>query len=360
LRDRVHALIPLFNYYHIMLHFNELYITEDGKNLVVDVEFDDPAAHPGMYIEKIEVALGSDCNDMDPFSNSTVVWEPETFVVGDIDRDGKFTQHDIDLVTAVYYCSSAQIKQSDQEHVTNIANIYKDETGYYYWFNSQKYPLNADRGLRRTADVIGDLTDTEIYNVLTRIVQYSDAIDSNNDALTNLTNGKFLHYLCTGWFEDVYIAVGGKYSGTPYDINGDSEVNVADLNAVTNYILSLSTDDDLASVVVKKQHWVHECFSWANGLSAILGVDDKDLSGKLFFVRVYVNGETEDIVSLDCATEVPYITGVAFNGKPLYCNAVKLASSFGDSCDDTAANQFVDYILRYYAFDFALRCGDLC
>jgi hypothetical protein len=50
---------------------------------------------------------------------------------------------------------------------------------------------------------------------------------------------------------------------------------------------------------------------------------------------------------------------VAYNDKKLYDTAVNLADSYGDSCDNNDSREFMDFILRYYAFQSALKCGDI-
>lgn len=63
--------------------------------------------------------------------------------------------------------------------------------------------------------------------------------------------------------------------------------------------------------------------------------------------------------SCDCGWDVNVIQGLAYNDKKLYDNALSLAGSYGDSCDNNDASKFIDFILRYYAFQYAVKCGDI-
>lgn len=91
----------------------------------------------------------------------------------------------------------------------------------------------------------------------------------------------------------------------------------------------------------------------------MFGDTPKSFDG-LVFVKVTAMCDTETLVKTECGCESNEICGIAYNGKPIYDNAVKYADSYGASCSNNDMTAFLDWLLRYYGFLFALKNGDLC
>ena len=304
--------VPFFS--KNMLSFNELYITEDGKNLVIDVSVDDLAAYSECYINKITVnTADGHCKSKEPvdvFSGSTGV----TYV--DIDGDGVISESDVEQIDWL------------QSILHRIA--YSDEFA--------KYDVNKDGFI--------DLKD---YVLIRQKI-----LDNSTDLV--------------------------------YDIDGTGSVNIGDINAWVQGLLTLfeseicglsSCDMQLAQSIWDKYDTLIQSRTSlkSEGTAPVhrkrlclvpqdlaeLGFT-KSIAGQLLVVRAeaVVNGNITMIESLGCGWDENVITGVAYDGKPLYDAAVRYASTFGGSCDSSDSSSFTDFILRYYAFDFALRNGDIC
>lgn len=91
---------------------------------------------------------------------------------------------------------------------------------------------------------------------------------------------------------------------------------------------------------------------------------EKDLSGHIYIVTAtadYSGADMKAIEELGCMFDVAGITGVAYNGYPIYRNFLDMIENSGiDACNNLDMESMADYILNYYAFDFALRTGDWC
>lgn len=300
-----------------MLSFNELYITEDGKNLVIDVSVDDLAAYSECYINKITVNTAerhcTSKSSIDVFSGSTGI------IYVDINGDGVISESDIEQIDWL---------QSMMHRV-----VLTEKTS--------KYDLNGDGvvDLKDIADIINAILNSTTQNPAPLI----------------------------------------------YDINGDKEVSIGDVNIFIDLIKELigkscgsdACTADLIKVLLSRystclQDTVEPkvegvmpvkrkrlCLSVAE--LAELGLT-KTMFNDLMVVRVeaIINGNVNMIEASGCGWDENVITGVAYNGKPLYDTAVKYASSYGSNCESNDASAFTDFILRYYAFDFALRNGDIC
>ena len=107
----------------------------------------------------------------------------------------------------------------------------------------------------------------------------------------------------------------------------------------------------------------HRHFSAVLNASAIspLVMPNESLSAKLFLVKVYAdcNGNMEDIVNAGCGYDVNPCVGLAYNGYPIYSNIMNLVSSFKNDCDSDIA-PIMDLMLKYYGFQFAVKCSDFC
>jgi hypothetical protein len=247
--------------------------------------------------------------------------------------------------------------------IISSAGLKTDDNGYYY----QKYVENEGGN-----------------NVLTKIYVPKDVMDLYTYILDNfepirgsgldgysenagLTFGHLLSYIA-----DLFGQFGliSNTMSIPGDINEDKEVNVGDINRFYDYIQDVLEGNTKQKVVSKGLHHVRICLDIADLMPLFKteeGEEDKtikDLSPYLFIVTVHaaVLGNYSEIGTVECGMidTNDHITGVAYNGKPLYDAAVKYASSYGDSCDNNDQRGFIDYLLRYYGFIFALKCGDLC
>lgn len=81
----------------------------------------------------------------------------------------------------------------------------------------------------------------------------------------------------------------------------------------------------------------------------------------LFVVKVEADytASASQLAEMNCDWENNTITGIAYNGYPIYKSIVRLSDNYGDNCDDISQREFIDYIMRYYGFVFALRTGDI-
>lgn len=247
-----------------MLSFNELYITEDGKNLVIDVSVGSDPMYKDVYIESIKLDLCSNLvNGSDVSSKAVTVYEAELIRFGDVNLDGDVgindRQHAVDMIDAIH----------------NGKEFLVDD-----------YRYGAAFGLR-----------------------YGDEITTNE-------------------LERVLMAIDDVVGGGP-----------------------------IQYIPVKKRH-VRICLDKNDEALVRLGVED--LSSALFMVRAdAAGGDAEAIANAGCGWDTSPIFGVAYNGKPLYDSAIRYASSYGNTCNDNDAAVLEDFILRYYSFLLALKCGDV-
>jgi len=166
-----------------MIHFNELYITEDGKNLVVDVGIDDIYVYDKCYIESVSVAPASKlCGDDKTGCDFITVYSGGTgLTYVDMDDDGNITDCDIAII-----------------------------------------------------DRINDLIDKMLPD------NTSSAYDINGDGFVSLADYACIISVLKGE------SSANDYPNTP-DINGDGEVKIADANNWMGYILegeSKLTDEE--------------------------------------------------------------------------------------------------------------------
>lgn len=247
-----------------MLSFNELYITEDGKNLVIDVSVDEDSIYKGVYIDSIKLDLCKNLVTGNDVSNKAVtIYTPEQVILGDLDLDGDITTSDHQTVT---------------------------------------------------------------------------------DLMTSLTSGKTIY-------------IDNERSVAALGLEGDGELTVSDIQVVEKVILDYLLYGKISYVPVKKRH-VHICLEKNDDALVQLGVED--LSSALFMVRVdATGGDAESISNAGCGWDNSPIFGVAYNGKPMYDSAIRYAASYGDTCDNNDASALEDFILRYYSFLLALKCGDV-
>lgn len=290
-----------------MLHFNDLYVTEDGNHLVIDVQIDDLEVYSQCSISRITVnVLGDDCTT--DSSKAVTVFEGGTGAVYvDMDGDGIITDIDRALVDRLMYLLDC-IRSKNADFINN-------------------YDVNRD-----------GIVDIRDFNALIDRSLKKPAVE-----------------------------------GYHYDINGDTESgNQGDIDAWINGVLEFSTDSDELKELLRQYNNAYEylrevtepsrhaylCLSKTQVYSLLEG---KTFGDRLFLVEVEANvkGNLSAIEGLGCGWDVNVIRGLAYNDKKLYDTAVSFASSYGDDCDNNDAGRFMDFVLRYYSFIFAVKCGDI-
>lgn len=295
-----------------MIQFNELYITEDGKNLVIDVSIEDLPVYNNFYISDISLTLLDKCDEAKP--TVSVYTGGTGFTYVDMDGSGYIDYKDKQLIDWMF-------------NTLRKFNYTEDDLS--------KYDVNHDGFV--------DIDDVRIVN------------DSINGLIPKQQS---------------------------FDVNKDEEFNIADVNAVIRFIQdniehsgltfaeqsklndAISRYKELISSNAERQvsdpmkRRVRLCLpSLENPLDFI----DDAMSNHLFLVTVTADsfGDTSSLASMGCGWDEKVIRGLAYDDKMLYETAVSHASSYGDNCSNNDASSFVDFILRYYAFIFAIRCGDI-
>lgn len=332
---------------NIMLHFNELYITEDGKTLIIDVEMEGSSEYNDCYLDHIEVDAGSSCPSL--FTNPVTVWKrPDVF---DLDGDGEVTENDIQWLRTISKISGAIAPKSGEE--TDVYQI-GFNSGYYYRIKDPE----SD-----TLSYIKVPISSELYKLCLDIVnQYYGIYDSSRK--NSLDPRAICRYLMDGLDSGVYLAIRSVLGTTseltdvPGDIDGDSEVKVADINALIDFMIATMNNSSLSIKETTKRKRL--CIPYNDENLVRLTKDANKTLSDLFFVRAYSTCSVESAADTDCGCVSNVITGAAYNGKPLYDTAVRHADSYGNTCATNDLSQFVDWLLRYYGFQFALKSGDLC
>lgn len=302
---------PSFLILLIMIHFNELYITEDGKNLVIDTAIDNFAVYNDCFINTIRIQSKTDCKSSDPY---TIVFPGDNndpidallqgvLIIVDIDNDGKITYHDEEICTRIYNI----IKSLDLD---------------------LRYDVNED-GSVNVLDV------TDIVAALTNLIPKTPKMDINQDLETNTADINALVDIILAAIQQVY---------------GDE-----DYELITTYFDLVRNGDSIKQYRYKR---IRKCIS-IKQLALLTNAKTDEDNLFLITVEATVGGNVAAIESLGCGWDTNIIYGLAYNDKKLYDAAVNLAGSYGDNCDNNDASRFVDFILRYYAFIFAIKCGDL-
>lgn len=319
-----------------MIHFNELYVTEDGKNLVIDAEIDDIAAFDQCVIDSISVNIGKNCTA--PARDAVTVYDKPSYVVGDLDNDGRVLAHDRELWTTLDDLWHYELKQDGEE--------------YYY-----EKPVENEYGDNVLTRFVVDSTLVDLMHYIVR--KFEPLLGNGlTTGINGFTAGHLLAYAVNqlGGF-----ALDGSVPALPGNINGDNEVSIGDLNAFYDYIMDVVDNGRTPRTNSHGQRHVRLCLD-STDLAPL--VEDKDLSEHLFIVNVHaaVLGGYSEIAKIECGFICTdrSITGVAYNGKPLYDSAVQHANAYGNTCATNDMSQFVDWLLRYYGFLFALKAGDLC
>lgn len=326
-----------------MIHFNELYITEDGKHLIVDAEMDNDPMYKNCYISRVTVDVGENCTEGGESSNAIAFDAPTNAIVGDLDEDGILSKKELEVWSNLHSLVNARPTSE------GIKLRHDEDRGW--WFRKQ---LPDEDG--NPIDVFVDQSFVDLAESIR--TKYTDMIYNYEPGSSeNLTAGQVLSYI-----HDIFgvFSVTAQESSIPGDLNGDGEVNVNDFNQFIDYLIDCYNKTADYIVVGSRTKRFRKCYD-VNDLVPLVELKS-DLSPKIFIVTVHAEcyGDVTEIANAGCGYDVNKITGIAYNGKPIYCNAVRLASAVGDRCDTSTLDPFIDYILKYYAFDFALRCGDIC
>lgn len=235
-----------------MIHFNELYITEDGKNLIVDVELDDLPGNESCYLDEIVIDTGSKCSTSTLFNNPLSVWKSKK--AGDLNGDGVVDAEDYRMLQVMM-----GVKDSFKNTTTNtgMKNIYMRDGKYYYRV------INPDYDEDHPEKWIEYEISYDMAQLCIRIAEnYDDLILTGKPPY--LTPGNILNYITSDFDEDAYRKISqvitgediSELTGIPGDVNNDGEANVADLNALIAFVLGLSdgTIDPSDNVVIKERH----------------------------------------------------------------------------------------------------------
>lgn len=306
-----------------MVHFNELYVTEDGKNLVIDAEIDDFPVYKGAYIEKITVNTAANYCAGNNDAAVTVYSGGDSVLYVDINDD-------------------AVIDEADMFIIDWLNKILSRKT------TNPSYDVNMDDKVN-LADVSAVLSVILGTNRDESIMQRTDI---NKDTETNIQDVKIILNAILGdrsWFEanlpeDVY----RKIFGQDFD-DGSHEDGWYDI----------WRNKERTGVFGEGSRHVRRCLD-KNDL--VLTLKGSSINDNLFIVTVTanINGNAEELAELGCGWDNGTIYGYAYNGYPLYRSFLDMAGQYGNTCDNSSASAMTDYILNYYAFDFALRMGDWC
>ena len=77
-----------------MIHFNELYITEDEKHLVIDAEIDNLPIYNGCAIDTVTVSASPDCDKANMRTITVYDNSTDGSIIYDLNNDGKITYED--------------------------------------------------------------------------------------------------------------------------------------------------------------------------------------------------------------------------------------------------------------------------
>lgn len=316
-----------------MIHFNELYVTEDNKRLVIDVEIDDIDGYSSCYLDSITVTRGEDCGKNDKLV--ATVFERKGGPIGDLDGDSRITAYDAELWKLMLAACGL---------TTGIK--YDDGCNKYYV--PDFIDLNGNVYEKRY------LSDSEyaIYNDIRQCV--SDSAFSGVGYL-----GKLLTYILIALGDERDSIFPNASTDIPGDLNGNDVVDIEDINVFIDFILrQAGVIPSTTEVVYEDRTHVRLCLS-ASDLSPLF--TGNTITNSLLIVAATAGcGNAEEVAKMGCGYDESTITGVAYNGKPLYDTAVKYANSYGNSCSSNDMSAFLDWLMRYYGFLFALKSGDLC
>lgn len=298
-----------------MIHFNELYITDDGKNLVVDAEIDDFTVYDSCYINKITATTAANKCGTNP-TEPVEIYVHDDFIYYDLDCDGIVTDEDV-------------------------------------------------RMFRRTQQLLKRISLPTVWTQVVDNVTYVYDLDVNRDGVVDVYD---IYALVD------YIVGGKAIDGYHYDVNEDGEVNVADINVLNSFILDRSfsvlgdceEQQELEYLLGRFKNANDKGVVYSRHVRRCLDAYDLGLTGKLgsniilVTVEAMCDGSIGNIEKeLGCGWDTNTTTGAAYNGVPIYRGFLDLADSHGDDCN-SMIDDLAEYSLQYNAFDFSLRMGDWC
>ena len=301
-----------------MLHFNELYVTDDNSHIVIDVEIDNFDEYAQCYIDKVTVNLAEDyCNGT---GSGVVVYRGGsglTYV--DMDGDGKITERDVEQINGLNMF---------------MKRLRPDKDGL------NKYDVNLDGKV--------DLHDyILITDAILGRVPMEDRYDVNNDGEKSIFDVKAI----IDYINPLITSSKSLFTDNEY----------AEFIELFNLYTDIVNDPARNSVQYKSPEPIQHKRLCLNSTD-LINLDNADIGSSLFVVtaEARVDGKAVEIATMGCGWDENTITGVVYNSKPIYDSAVRYANALGESCSDSSASAFEDFILKYYGFDFALRCGDVC
>lgn len=316
-----------------MVHFNELYVTEDGKNLVIDAEIDDFPVYDGAYIEKISVitaenyCVGNNNAAVDVYAGG------DSVLYVDINNDKAIDDADKFIIDWLNHIISRKVV---------------DPT----------FDVNMD-GRVDLADVSAVLSVILGQNKSDIIAERANVINKNDSGVDIADINAIINALLGDrtWFEqqlpnDVYVKIFGR------DTDEGHEDGWYDI--WRNKSEAYRTHPDInPGVYGEGSRHVRKCLD-KNDL--ILALNGSSINDSLFIVTVTanINGNAVELAELGCGWDNNVIHGAAYNGYPLYRAFMDMAGRYSDACDNSNSAAMADYILNYYALDFALRMGDWC
>lgn len=184
------------------------------------------------------------------------------------------------------------------------------------------------------------------------------------------------------------------------DVNRDGEVNIADVNKIIYIMLNGSGSTKAKNTLCEDEYlrlygeagedgnsvggllseYLSRIQRDANNGRGFYGKDQKhvncnldkcdlfpligrdEMNSHIYLVTVTanLNGNIAEVACMGCGWDNNTIQGVAYDGYPMYNSFLNMADTMADDCDTSSTEAMTDYILNYYAFDFALRTGDYC
>ena len=316
-------MLPPLLFLDTMVHFNELYVTEDGKNLVIDAEIDDFPVYNGAYIEKITVNTAANYCAGNNDAAATVYSGGDSVLYVDINGDAVIDEADMFIIDWLNKILSRKTTDPD-------------------------YDVNMD-GKVNLADVSAVLSVILGTNKDETIMQRANV---NKDDQINIGDVNSVVNAILGdmsWFEanlpeDVYHKIFGRDFADGSHEDGWYDIWRSKQNA---------------GVFGQGSRHVRKCLD-KNDL--VLALRGSSINDNLFIITVTanINGNAEELAELGCGWDNNVIRGAAYNSYPLYKTFMDMAGRYSDACDNSNSAAMADYILNYYALDFALRMGDWC
>lgn len=155
-------------------------------------------------------------------------------------------------------------------------------------------------------------------------------------------------------FQDLRISSDGKQlfidaSIAPYSYYEGEYISAIAIDTDETYIPSGSSSNP----VYKK-----EFQDQSKQQAMILSPEDLGLAsfnGHIFYVYITVEGSPDS--QTPCSWDLASTLGVVLNWYPVYYRGLEFMRKTADNCCDVS-REFIDYILRFKAFELALRTGN--